>query len=196
MLMTKLKIPSPPALLGAWLPFAITITILSGVIYGTVQQDLRMGANDVPSQLAQDAISRLSKGDDPAAVLPDQTVEAGKSLSPFVIVFDKDSNVVASSLEKVDGKVPLPPSGVFAYTKKHLLDKISWQLKDDQRFAIVMRYFDGEKRSGYVLAGRDLHDVEQHEAQTALIVLAGWFSSMFGTFVVVWAAQKSAKKRR
>jgi hypothetical protein len=37
-----------------WLPLAVAITILAGLVYATVQQSLRQGANDPQIQLAED----------------------------------------------------------------------------------------------------------------------------------------------
>ena len=40
--------------LRLWVPLAVVTTGLVGLVYMAVQQDLRMGANDVPAQIAQD----------------------------------------------------------------------------------------------------------------------------------------------
>src|SRR5438270_7168527 len=52
-----------------WLPVALAITVLSGLVYVAVQQDLRQGANDPQIQMAEDAAVQLEAGQQPAAVV-------------------------------------------------------------------------------------------------------------------------------
>jgi hypothetical protein len=84
-------------LLLAWLPIAITIVGLGGLTYAAVQHSLRLGANDPQIQLAEDAAAKLASGADPSGVVPGPAVDAHASLAPFMIVFDSNGQVVASS---------------------------------------------------------------------------------------------------
>ena len=43
-------------LLATWLPLAIVASVLSVTLYVVVQQSFRMGANDLPNQIAADAV--------------------------------------------------------------------------------------------------------------------------------------------
>ena len=54
--------------LAFFLPVAVLATLCCGLVYGAVQQDLRMGANDPQLQLAEDAARALDAGA-PAATL-------------------------------------------------------------------------------------------------------------------------------
>ena len=52
-----------------FLPAAAALTIAVGIAFLAVQQDLRIGANDVPQQLAEDAVAALDGGADPTTVV-------------------------------------------------------------------------------------------------------------------------------
>ena len=71
-----------------WLPLAIVTAGLCALVYLTVQQSLRLGANDPQIQMAEDAASSLNGGASTESVLPSSKVEIADSLAPFVIVFD------------------------------------------------------------------------------------------------------------
>jgi hypothetical protein len=43
-----------------WLPLAAAVTMLSGLVYIAVQQNMRIGANDPQIQLAEDAARALA----------------------------------------------------------------------------------------------------------------------------------------
>src|SRR5512143_1260887 len=99
-------------ILRQWLPLAVTIVGLVGVIYIVAQQGLRMSANDLPVQLAHDGAEARSAGADPASLVGQGTVELSRELGPFIMVFDESGAVVASSA-RIRGKVPELPPGVL-----------------------------------------------------------------------------------
>src|SRR5438128_1080153 len=80
-----------------WVPLAVAVTGLSALVYGAVQQDLRQGANDPQIQMAEDAAAKLSAGAAPNTVVPNEQVELNGSLQPYIMVFDAQSHLVASS---------------------------------------------------------------------------------------------------
>ena len=88
-----------------WLPLAIATAGLCVLVYLTVQQSLRMGANDPQIQMAEDAASQLNAGASVKSVLPPTKVEIADSLAPFVMVFDESGKVLASSAT-LHGAVP------------------------------------------------------------------------------------------
>ena len=53
-----------------WLPLAIATAGLCALVYLTVQQSLRMGANDPQIQMAEDAASQLNTGMSMDSVVP------------------------------------------------------------------------------------------------------------------------------
>ena len=91
----------------------------------------------------------------PGAVIPVASVDIAQSTDPFVIVVDKQQAVLASSAS-LDGKVVLPPPGVFDYVRSHGEDQLTWQPADGVRAWIVVDAFHG----GFVIAGRSPADGE------------------------------------
>jgi zona occludens toxin (predicted ATPase) len=78
--------------LKLWLPLALAITLLSGVIYIVGQQILRQSANDPQIQLAEDDARELASGKQVNANVTN-LVNINESLSTFVLVFDKDKKM-------------------------------------------------------------------------------------------------------
>ena len=159
-----------------WLPLAAAITVLSGLVYVAVQQNLRLSANDPQIQLAEDAALALSEGAQPSTVVPANSVDLGRSLAPYLMVFDDAGNVVASSV-RLDGQPPVLPAGVLAYTKDHGEDRVTWQPKPGVRSATVLVRYGGQ-HPGVVLAGRSLREVEQRVDVVGSLVAMGWVAGL------------------
>lgn len=80
-----------------WLPVAIGVTGLAGLVGVAVPQDYRMSANDLQIQMAEDAALPLGAGREYQTVVPDRQVDIARSLSPFLMVFDEGGQPLASS---------------------------------------------------------------------------------------------------
>ncbi len=152
-----------------WLPAAAGISVLAGVAYTAVQQDLRMGANDPQIQISEDAAARLDQGAPPSAVVGTGYVDIRHSLAAYVIVFNAAGDPVASGA-MLDGKVPAPPHGVFDSARSGGEDRFSWEPAAGVRSAAVLTPFNG----GFVLAGRSLREVESRESTIAGVIGLGW----------------------
>ncbi len=146
-----------------WLPLGAAITLLSGLVYLAVQQDLRQGANDPQIQMAEDAAQALAQGATVEAVVPAGQVDAARSLAPFVVVFDAQKQPVAAS-GQLHGQIPVVPDGVLDYARLHGQNRVSWQPEPGVRLAAVVVSYQGTK-PGFVLAARSLRDVEIRESQ-------------------------------
>jgi hypothetical protein len=143
--------------------------IICGVVYVAGQQILRQGANDPQIQFAEDAASRLSRGD-PVTVNGFGQVDVASSLSPFMITYD-DKGVVTQTSAVLHDASPEIPSGVLDYAKAHHEDRLTWQPERGVRIATVAVYYSGTN-SGYVVVGRNLGEVEKREDQLAMEVAA------------------------
>jgi hypothetical protein len=167
-------------ILQKWLPLAIATAGLCALVYLTVQQSLRMGANDPQIQMAEDAASQLNAGSSVESVLPSTKVEIANSLAPFVIVFDQSGKVLASSAT-LHGTVPAYPVGVLDYVRKNGQDRVTWQPEAGVRMATVVVPY----KYGFVMSGRSLTEVEKRESQveslSGLALLCIWAA----TFIVV-----------
>jgi hypothetical protein len=175
-------------LLIAWFPFAILATLMSALVYLTVQQDLRLGANDPQLQIAQDTAVKLQQGASPTSVVTPVSVggtaavrvDGTASLATFSIIYDSKANILASGLT-VNGSTPQVPSGVFNYVNTHGEDRFTWEPTSGVRIAaVVEKVADG---GGYVLAGRSLSEVENRQTQLTEEVMLGWVVSLVGTFL-------------
>src|ERR1700739_4660226 len=106
-----------------WVPLAIALTGVCGVVYASVQQSLRQTANDPQIQMAEDAAATLDSGAAPTSVLPARQGDLSTSLDSFVMVFDADHQLVASSAS-LHGSAPAFPGSALATTGQ---DRITWQ---------------------------------------------------------------------
>ncbi len=167
-----------------WLPFAAVITLLCGLVYASVQQNFRQSANDPQIQMAEDAALRLERGEEIQNVIPKESVDLSQSLSPYVAVYDAGGIAVASS-GSLDGTLPQPPSGVFAYTREHGEDRVTWQPRPSVRDAIVVRHYMNGDTQGFVLAGRSLGEIEKREERLFAEVLLGGFATLGVSFLLV-----------
>ncbi len=181
----------------AWLPLAVAFTGLTGLVYLVAQQNLRLGANEPQIQLAEDAATRLAAGVDPADVVAKGNVNVASSLSPFITVYDAARKIAASNA-RLDGQTPDLPAGVLDYTLAHGRDRVTWQPRTGVRQAIVAVYFHGRK-TGFVVAGRSLREVEKRVDTLGAIVGAAWLvillASLAAAIVVQWFAARLAPRR-
>jgi hypothetical protein len=159
---------------AVFLPVAVLLTVVCGLVYVEVQQELRAGADDPQYQLAQDAAARLDAGAAPASVVDgSRSVDLASSLAPFVIVFDSNHSVLAANAT-LDGGVPVPPVGVLDAARRGTPNAVTWQPRAGVRIATVTVAW----RGGFVLAGRSLARVEEQERNAELLAGAAWIFSL------------------
>lgn len=168
-------------MLKYWLFTAIIVTGLCGLLYATVQQVLRQDANDPQIQMAEDSAVKLANGQQVQNVVPSENIDIANSLAPYIIVFDVNGKPVASS-GQLNGQSPTIPAGVFDYVRHNGEDRFTWQPRPSIRSAIVVTQVKGP-HPGFVLAGRSLREVEKREDDTMQVVLLGWISMLFVTFL-------------
>jgi hypothetical protein len=164
-----------------WVPIAVALTGLSGVVYLSVQQLLRQGANDPQIQLAEDAAANLDNGAPPSSVLPGRQVELSTSLQPFVMVFDDASQLVASSAT-LHGAPPAFPTSVLSNARGQ--GRITWQPEPGVRSAVVVQPW----HDGVVVVGRSLRLVEEREQTMLLLGSLVWAVTLGATAVAALAA--------
>jgi hypothetical protein len=167
-------------ILKLWLPFVVVISAFSMLVYAAVQQAYRQDANDPQIQMADDTASALADGKNASLLVSTQKVSVAKSLAPFLIIYDANGNEMASSVV-LDGATPQLPDGVLDSTKKLGENRITWQPKSDVRIAAVIVSYNG----GFVLAGRNLREVEVRESQVAIFAAITWILAMIATLVVI-----------
>jgi hypothetical protein len=178
------------SILKSWLPLAIIVTCLSGLIYLTVQQNIRISANDPQIQIAEDISGQLVQGINPKYFIPSTKVELSKSLSTYIMLFDNSGKPIGSSVT-LDGKDPTVPQGIFTSAKKSPTgeSRFTWQPQKGIRSAVVLDYYKGPN-PGFVLIGRSIREIEIREDQQEMIVFAGWATTMVLSFLTVFALSK------
>lgn len=177
-----------PKALARWLALGLAITMVCGIVYAVVQQTYRRNANDPQVMVAHDTAAGLEAGKRPDELVSRETVDPSKSLAPFVIVFDADRHVVASTLQ-LAGKTPEPPAGVLEAAKASGENRVTWQPRSDARIASVVVPVKGGAQ-GYVLAGRSLREVEDRVDALGTMVVLGWAATMIATLLASLVAAR------
>jgi hypothetical protein len=182
-------------ILRRWLPLAVALVVMAGLIYTAVQQDLRQSANDPQIQIAEDTARSLEHGQAFQPPTPGQ-VDMATSLAPWAIVYDENGRPLVSTAV-LDGGIPTPPAGVFAYTRQHGEDRLTWQPRPGVRSATVMVHFGGAS-PGFVMAGRSLREVEQRSDQALLLAGLGCLAALavsLGATVVFTVVELGGARR-
>ena len=165
-----------------WVPLAVAVSALSLLVYVGVQQTYRQSLNDPQLQLAEDGAARLSAGASPESVAGSPTVDADKSLAPFVIVVGADDAVLASSVA-LDGSAPRPPIGVLDTARVKGTDTVTWEPRTGVRIASVSVAATGGR---VVVAGRNMRAVEARIDQFGQPALLAWLATLAATLVATW----------
>lgn len=173
----------PAALPQLAMLFTLT-TFIAGTGYLISQQVLRMSANDPQIQMSEDAAQRLTDGENPGRVVPERTIDMASSLAPFLIVYDGAGQAIASS-GKLDGTIPVPPKGVFDYVRSHGQESLTWQPRPGVRIASVIH----RTANGFVVAGRNMREVESREDIVLKLAALGWLSANLALAVLWLLAQ-------
>ena len=155
------------------------------------QGSLRQSANDPQLGMAADLTSRIERGASPASIISRDQTDMDLSLSPFVIAYDEQGRVLASSAQ-LSGTVPPPPRGVLEFVRYHGEERITWAPRRGVRIASVIRHVAGPQ-GGFVLAGRNLREIEARKdtvLQMAALVWLGLIGIIFiGTFLFGWCTR-------
>ncbi|HSX16739.1 MAG TPA: hypothetical protein VLH86_01410 [Patescibacteria group bacterium] len=155
-----------------WLGAAVAVTFFFGILYVAVQQALRLGANDPQISMVQDAAAALKQNRKPADLFSGH-VEMSYSMAPFVIVYDKLGNAVASN-GYLDGKIPTIPFGVLQHTPEQGAHAVTWEPKPGVRIASV----SAQAGDYYAVGGRSLTVVEGHIESLTAYMLGAWLLTM------------------
>ena len=153
------------------LPLALVTSIMA-VIYGSVQQSYRTGANDPQIGLTQDIVNKLHKGVPLEKIISRDTVDIASSLSTFTALYDEGGKPIIST-GFLDGKMIMLPLGVFNYLKDHDDDWITWQPRPGVRMAMIVKR-SGSSSVSFVAVGRSLEQVELREHSLRVMIIWAW----------------------
>ncbi len=176
-----------------WVLVILVSSGILGAVFVAMQQNIRQEANEVLVQMAEDLARWIGfEGKYSTGWFLDGTVDPSVSLSPFILVFD-DQGVVQASTTQIDGKTPVLPSGVLEYAKAHGQNRVTWAPKPGLRLATVTVWFDGAKK-GYVTVGRSLREVEKRIDMVTRLVIGTWLATIVGSGMGLWLVTKPTKK--
>jgi hypothetical protein len=185
--MLRETVSRPVLLYNALILIALFSALSLGLVI-TEQQSLRLSAEDPQLGMASDLASRLARGVSPSTAVPNDQTDMDSSLSAFVIAYDEQGQVLASSAQ-LNGSVPPLPHGVLDFVRKHGEERVTWAPRRDVRIASIIRHVGGPQ-GGFVLAGRNLREVEARKGiilEQAALVWVGLLGIVFvGTFVFGW----------
>jgi len=163
-----------------WLSFAVVVTASCALAYISVQQVLRSGLNDPQIQMAGDSAYALNNGAAIEAVVPVEKVEMSRSLAPFIVIYDNQGKPVASS-GLLNGQMPDYPKGALDVSRQSGENRVSWQPNPTVRVASVVVPYN----NGFVMAGRNMREVEQREQNAGRLAGVVWILTMITTFAAV-----------
>jgi hypothetical protein len=152
-------------------------TIATMLVYASVQQSYRTGANDPQIQIASDAAAAIGAGAPIDRVVPAATVDLASSLAPFVIVYDSADRPIAGS-GHLDGALPTPPPGVLAEARRHGSNRVSWMPRRSVRMAAVLVAVR-DPSGRVVMAARSLREVEERESRLLVMSALAWGALLF-----------------
>ena len=178
----------------AWLPIAVTVAGCCVLIYFAVQQNYRNSANNPQIQMAEDAVDELSLSVPPGEIVGHtELFDAGKSLRPFLAIYDKEGKLLATSAY-VGGAPPAPPQGVFDYAKQHGENHITWEPKSHTRIALVIMPATTLAGGGFAVAGRNMREMEREETQLNEGMSMGFILILLATLGLTILREKTKTK--
>ena len=148
------------------------VTVLCSLIYVTVQQSHRTGANDPQLQLALDLKNAIETDRSTVQWMPRDTIEISKSLSVFKTFYNRNGEPVQST-GFLDGQLPRIPKTVLDFTERNRENVITWQPQRGIRLAMVIESVKSPS-IGFVAVGRSLKEVEKRESTLVTMVLVAW----------------------
>lgn len=170
--------------LKAWLPFVALATILAGTIFVVAWQSLRQSANDPQIQLAGDWADSINSGNEPSRVNLGAFIDPARSLAPFGIIYDRDGRIIASSASSPS--TMLQPDGVFSALEASPNKEVrfTWQPASGERYATIIKKVAFQNQPYYVLAARNLREVDQRVERAFWFSLLGWGMAVVAVVVM------------
>jgi hypothetical protein len=168
-----------------WLAVVGAATLVLGAAYAMNLQSVRRSADDLPFAVSQAAKAQISKGAAPESVVPNANVNIRQNNNPFIIVTDDKAQLLAGSAF-LDDRVPLPPKGVFDYTKAKGIDVVTWEPASGVRLAtVVTTYKTPSNVEGFIITGQSLRQAAYRIKTSTLIISAAWLAVVAWTTLVV-----------
>ncbi len=162
----------------------LLVTVIFGAIFSTGQQVLR-GDSDYPQVEVVQQVEGIIKQGVPLDVIvnSEEAIDLEDSMSLFVMIFDKDKNLVGSSA-KIGEQSPTPPAGSFDEAKSNGENRFTWQPQDGVRVAAVLKPVGDQ---AFVLAGKSLVETDKRIKTLTICTLIGWAVSILFALLLTLA---------
>jgi hypothetical protein len=154
-----------------WVIVIFLVTFTCSIVYLVAQQSLRLGANELPSQLAIETSIKLQNGLSAKDAIPTEKVDITKSLNGFVMVYDSNKSLIATS-GVVGNNQPVYPKGVLDNVAQKSEARVTWQPEKGLRFATVAIKYNG----GFIVAARSLSETEKLIDKLGQLILLAWLA--------------------
>lgn len=178
-----------------WISLMFVITFTCSLVYLAIQQSIRMGANEIPAQFTAETLIKLENGQSAESSVPAEKTDVLKSLNAFVMVYDKNKNLIGTSGITGSEKISYPKSALD-YLEKNGESRVTWQPKSGLRFATVAIKYD----NGYIVAARSLLETENLIGIIGKLVIAAWLSciafSVFALCIIYIFINKVYKNKK
>ena len=166
-----------------WLLGLLAISIVFVTIYFAAHYAMRSSANEPQIQIATDtawktALQLAQNGK--IVPLEGEKIDIGTSPDSFVIVYNKDGEVIDST-GVYNGQVPKLPDGILQGTVEGEKTIFTWEPAENVRIAAVVV---SSGKYGYVLAGKSLAETENSINKLAYILLVTYGSLLIGITIV------------
>lgn len=171
-----------------WVLSLVLVTFFCLLLLFVVQKMYRQAANHPQIQIAEDAAAAFEQNQFTNETLKSSfesfvpsigQVDLGSSLSPWIQVYDASREVIESSVSIQEAQTtPRVSSELFEGLSKRDQIRLTWQPRKGIRQAIVITKFSG-LRSGYIVVGRSLREVEDQIRILTVIISAAWFVMVF-----------------
>lgn len=166
-----------------WLVSLLAISIVFVIIYFAAHYAMRSSTNEPQIQIATDtawktALQLAQNGK--IVPLEGEKADIGTSPDSFVIVYNKDGEVIDST-GVYNGQVPKLPDGVLQGTVEGEKTIFTWEPVENVRIAAVVV---SSGKYGYVLAGKSLAETENSINKLAYILLVTYGSLLIGITIV------------
>jgi hypothetical protein len=170
-----------------WALLAVPITLLLCGIYLGLQQNYRQNANDPQIQMVEDAVAALAGDAYIYSVMPVEKVDMTRSLAPFIVVYDKGGKPITGN-GYLGQELLQVPKGVFDKASEWGQNRRTLEPAHGVRIASVVMPYTTLHESGYILAGRNLDEVESRVQALSLTLFVGWIFTLGATLVMSYIA--------
>ncbi|RYY94685.1 MAG: hypothetical protein EOO11_17395 [Chitinophagaceae bacterium] len=152
----------------------MVISILHLLVYATVQQVYRTGANVPQEGLCDALVEALVDGKAPEAVFPGDTLDLAATRRPFVLLYNPDGTPLRGTAY-LDRQLPKVPRGVLEQARRSGVNRITWAPREGLRIALVVKRVPQHPEL-LIAAGRSLQYTEQQTFKLWRMVLLSWIA--------------------